>query len=159
VKVFVSDAFYASSSDIVRNDLINAFSWWKEDSSREYLSPFFGKDSALITPTVGGNAYVLRHCHLVPLHSQEALRRWSIEHRRKSRKTSDRVLIYAQHADKYLLIDVVDDPGAHEIMRMSDKRGKSLMQKFAEEANAFLNGPQSHPPPLLAIDTSVVSAS
>lgn len=150
MKVFVSGAFYASSSDIVRRDLVKAFTWWKQDPSREFESPFFGKDSALIRPSVGGCTYMLRHCHVVPLHNAAEKRRWAIEHKRRSRKTSDRVLIYVEHRDQYLLIDVIDDPGAHEIMRMVDQQGKSFMQKCAEEAHAFIYGHQTLPPPVLA---------
>ena len=138
--VFVSDAFQAYSSAQVRDGLVEAFKWWKASPAREFQSPFFGKDSALVKPKVGGREYALRHCHLAPIADAVARARWASAHRFGSRKVSDRVLIYAQDGESYYLIDVVDDPGAHEIMRMTDRKGRSFMLKCAEDARAFLDG-------------------
>lgn len=140
MRVFLSESFCAYSSKQAQDALIFSFKWWKDSPEREFQSPFFGKDGGLIRPKVGGREYALRHCHLVPLADPVAKARWAKAHKYGSRKTSDRVLIYAQSGDDYYLIDVVDDPGAHEIMRMLDKQGRSFMQKCAEEADAFLSG-------------------
>ena len=139
MQVFVSAAFHAYASDQVRADLIQAFKWWKTSPDREFKSPFFAKDSATAKPSVNGKKHLLRHCHLIPLHDAEALAKWVKNLRWHSRKTSDRVLVYVQRDDDYFLIDVVDDPGAHQIMRMFDKNGKSFMLSCAQSAEAFLN--------------------
>lgn len=140
MRVFVSDALRNYFSAQSSQDLIEAFKWWKEDVGREFKSPFFGKDSGLIRPKVDGRDYALRHCHLIPLNDERALSRWKADFRRESRKTSDRVLIYAQDDEDYYLIDVVDDPGAHQIMRMVDSQGYSFMARCAREASSFLSG-------------------
>jgi len=140
MRIFVSQAFRSYASAKVVADLVDAFKWWKESTGREFQSPIFGKDAALFSPKVGGRAYALRHCHLVPLNDANALKAWARSHRFGSRKVSDRVLIYVQQDDDFLLIDIVDDPGAHALMRMTDKQGKSFMLKCAEEAEAFFDG-------------------
>lgn len=117
-----------------------AFKWWKADVSREFESPFFGKDAALIAPKVGGREYALRHCHLIPMCDIAEKTKWIQAFKRRSRKTSDRILIYAQQGEDFYLINVIDDPGAHQIMRMQDMQGRSFMLECAKEADAFLNG-------------------
>lgn len=133
--------------------VVLAFRWWKSDPANENRSPVFGKDSANLAPAVNGEKFVLRHCHLIPLCNKIALAQWEKNFARKRRKTSDRVLFYAQDPifdkpngenldlqRKFYLIDIADDPGAHELMRMSDAMGKRIMSKIADEAELFLYG-------------------
>lgn len=140
MRVYVSKAFKQYASQAVQESLVSAFKWWKYSESREYESIFFGKDAALVKPKIDGRDYVLRHCHLIPLNDGNQLKVWYRNHRWKARKTSDRVLIYVQAGENFYLIDIVDDPGGHEIMRMTTKDGKSFMGQCAQEAHAFLNG-------------------
>lgn len=138
MQVFVSPRFENYLSENARDALISAFKFVKSSPNNEYKSALIGKDSAFIEPQVNGAKYALRHCHLIPLADKEALIKWTKDHRRSRRKTSNRVLIYVQRADDFYLIDVVDDPpGAHEIMKMVDFAGKSFMLKCAQEADAF----------------------
>lgn len=138
--VYVSGSLRSVLSTSEVSDLIAAFAWWKTAESRLYDSPVFGKDSKTLKPTVHGQAYVMSHCHLAPKNSSEDKARWLRDFRRRARKTSDRVLFYVQDGARFFLIDIVDDPGAHEIMRMTDKQGKTFMLKCAEQAEAFLDG-------------------
>lgn len=138
--IFVSDELKSALPAAELADLADEFRWWKADPAREYDSPWFGKDSKLLRPTVDGVAYVISHCHLIPKNSTEDRVRWQREFRRRSRKTSDRVLFYIEDAGKFFLVDIVDDPGAHEIMRMTDRNGKAFMQKCADQAKTFLSG-------------------
>lgn len=140
MRVFVSAQFLAYSSPKVRDDLINAFKWWKATPDREYLSPFFGRDLGTIAPKVNGKDYLLRHCHLIPLNDPPKLRQWEKSLRWKSEKKSDRILLYVQRGDDFFLIDVVDDPGAHQVMKMVDSKGRSFMHKCAADAGLFFDG-------------------
>ena len=55
-------------------ELIDVFAEWKEaGESGEDDFYEFGKDTAYVAPTVNGEAYVLRHVHLVPLLDGEQL--------------------------------------------------------------------------------------
>ena len=81
--------------DAERNDahrlLVESFQNWK--SGGEYGHYLFGKDAAYAAPSVDGTPYLLRHVHLAPLSDQEQLKRWNGAWLRRSRKTSDRVLV------------------------------------------------------------------
>lgn len=140
MRVHLSNDFKTYASDAARADLIEAFRWWKASSSREFDSPFFGKDCAFVTPTVNGKKYTLWHCHLIPLNNLNALAKWRKDFRWRSRKTSDRYLIYVRQGDDYFLIAVLDDPGAHYITSGLGAQGHSFMAKCVWEAEAFLNG-------------------
>ena len=139
MNLIFSDSLKNQLSDNTKNIIKEEFLWWKSDKRNEFISEIFGKDSALITPKINGKPYVLRHCHLPPLNDKKALAKWKQCHRLGSRKVSDRVLIYAENNSDYYLIDILDDPGAHEIMKMKDVKGRSFMLKCAEEADIFLN--------------------
>lgn len=139
--IYVSNELKAALSAVELADLIGEFRWWKTDAAaREYESPVFGKDSKLLRPTVDGAAYVISHCHLIPKNSTSDYLRWQRDFRRRARKTSDRVLFYIEDAGKFFLVDIVDDPGAHEIMRMTDATGRAFMNKCAQQAKVFLDG-------------------
>lgn len=138
--IYVNVELRSSLSTDELIDLIDMFRWWKASPCREYESLFFGKDSKLVRPTVNGVAYVMSHCHLMPKTDSAARDQWSRAFKRRARKTSDRVLFYVQDGEQFYLIDIVDDPGAHDIMRMADRQGKAFMLKCAEQAEAFLDG-------------------
>lgn len=120
--------------------LIAAFQTWKRGD--EYGHYLFGKDAAYAAPSVDGIPYLLRHVHLAPLSDQEQLKRWNTAWLRRSRKTSDRVLVYVERiagnqAD-HLLIYVLPEPEAHTIATMKTREHRELMEGFANVAAAFL---------------------
>lgn len=120
-------------ADILIEDFID----WK--SGDEYGSYVFGKDGAYAAPTVDGEKNVLRHVHLVPITDRVKLRQWNRAWRRRSRKVSDRALVYVDGGKgKYLLIYILDEPGAHDIAKMKTAKHKELMGAFAAIAEAFL---------------------
>lgn len=123
------------------NEFASAFAQWKaEGVAGEYNSYLFGKDSAYSTPKVDGTPYTLRHVHLVPITEISALTKWDKNWKNKSRKTSDRVLVYVgDETDGMLLIFILPEPDAHEIARMQTAQDKEIMQGFAEVAAAFLD--------------------
>lgn len=122
------------------NTLVAEFDKWKAGgSATEYTSPLFGKDSAYIEPTVDGKKYTLRHVHLVPVSNLEKLAVWKRRHALKSRKTSDRALIYADDGKgDYLLIYILEEPDGHDIPKMKTKADQETMEGFAEVAAAFI---------------------
>jgi hypothetical protein len=118
--------------------LMADFADWK--AGDEYGHFFFGKDGAYATPTVDGEKNVLMHVHLVPIADMEQLIQWKKKFKFRSRKTSDRVLVYVSDERKgHLLIYILDEPDAHEIARMKTKEHKEIMDGFAEVAAEFLD--------------------
>jgi mRNA interferase YafO len=64
---------------------------------------------------------------------------WEKKFRRGSRRTSDRVLIYAgKQSGPFLLIFILDEPDAHRIAAMRTREDRETMEGFAEVAAAFL---------------------
>lgn len=125
-------------SDGFDSDLfIQSFKDWKQKD--EFSSYLFGKDSAYFSPRVNGTPYTLRHVHLVPIVDQSSLHRWKLDWKNKSRKTSDRVLVYVKNHNSYLLITILPEPGSHQIARMQTQQDKDLMQRFAIIAEAFID--------------------
>ena len=116
------------------------FAAWKAaGEAGEYASYLFGKDGGYIVPLVNGQRYVLRHAHLVPLADAAALRIWEAQWRRRSRKTSDRVLIYVSDAAHgHLLIYILEEPTAHAVAKMRTSAEKQVMDQFAAIAEAFI---------------------
>lgn len=117
--------------------LCREFLNWK--ATGEYDHHSFGKDSAYIAPPVNGEKYALRHVHLVPVLDGKQIVRWSQIFKRRGRKTSDRVLIYAKNATgDYLLIYILTEPDAHKIATMQNQTDKELMESFAKVAGDFM---------------------
>lgn len=121
--------------------LVSEFERWKDKGAAgEYSSYFFGKDSAYIDPKVNGAPYTLRHVHLAPITQAKQIAKWNRDWLNKSRKTSDRVLVYVSNSNgEALLIFILPEPDAHEIARMKTPQDKALMNSFSEIADAFLN--------------------
>jgi len=119
------------------NLFIETFKEWK--SGDEYGSYHFGKDGAYVTPLVNGDKYVLRHVHLVPVVNQKQLILWKKRWKIKGRKTSDRVLIYAQDKQRnFLLIFILSEPDAHAVAEMKTQQHREIMEGFACVADAFV---------------------
>jgi len=102
-----------------------------------YVDEFFGKDSAYVRPKVGGKSYVLRHVHLKPF-EPAALTQWESDHWLRTRKVSNRVLVYASDGKgNHLLIFILNEPDAHAIADMKTAEDKATMEGFATVAEAF----------------------
>lgn len=117
------------------------FDAWKATGTEgEYESFLFGKDGAYARPKVDGDQYLLRHVHLVPLKNVVQLSIWKKLWRRRSRKTSDRVLVYASDTrSNHLLIFILEEPTAHDVAMMKSEQDTRLMERFAAIAAAFLH--------------------
>jgi Toxin YafO, type II toxin-antitoxin system len=142
VPTFSTRALQAQLIDLgeVPDEWVRYFDHWvRLPEDARYGDYFFGKDSAYIKPLVGAIPYALRHVHLVPIANIEALRKWDSAHRRKGRKTSDRVLVYTyDQRGNHLLIFVLDEPHAHTIASMRTREGTETMNGFAAVAEAFI---------------------
>jgi len=127
------------------------FDAWKAGfPDSEYKHFAFGKDGAYTTPMVDGKKYMLRHVHLAPAHDQQALSKWLYQHQagmsrgKWQRKTSNRVLVYASRraplgGEDHLLMQILNEPDAHQIALMKTAADKHLMEQFAECAAAFIH--------------------
>lgn len=139
-----------SFTAVLRNQLIQLaedpanfaaeFDRWKaEGEAGEFDSLLFGKDSAYIAPAVAGLPNVLRHVHLVPLFDARTKELWIKRWQRRSRKTSDRALVYvSDQAHGHLLIYILQEPLAHEIASMKTPEHWRLMHQFAKVAEHFI---------------------
>jgi hypothetical protein len=100
----------------------------------------FGKDTPYRKPLVDG-ADKLMHVHLMPSVNKGDhdlwMKRWRLK-RPASHRTSDHVLVYVadDHGD-WLLIAILDEPGAHAIADMRTPENKATMEGFAAVAEAF----------------------
>ena len=113
--------------------------WKARGSAGEYDNYFFGKDGAYVGIKMDAPHGKLMHVHLVPILDPVAFARWERDWARRSRKTSDRALIYADDGHgNYLLIYVLDEPTAHAIASMATQQDKETMQAFAAVASAFV---------------------
>lgn len=113
--------------------------WKSRGPNGEYSSYLFGKDGAYGAPKVNGAPNALRHVHLVPLKDLSALARWDKDWKRRTRKRSDRHLVYV--SDPYyghLLLWILDEPGSHEIATMKSPGDRELMLQFAAVADKFI---------------------
>jgi hypothetical protein len=127
------------------------FDAWKAGfPGTEYTNFAFGKDGAYATPTVDGKKFVLRHVHLAPVADLKALKTWKKHYDigkkngRGSRRTSNRVLIYATRQtasgeQEHLLMFILTEPDAHEVAEMRTADNRRFMEQFSECAAAFLH--------------------
>lgn len=117
----------------------NLFKQWKL-SKDEHGCYHFGKDSAYFTPVINGDNYILRHVHLVPVIDKSQLYSWKKKFSFRSRKTSDRVLIYVDDKKgNFLLVYILSEPDAHEVARMKTQQHREIMESFAAIAEAFID--------------------
>lgn len=123
------------------DDFLEEFAWWKADpEDREYSSPIFGKDASYERILVNGKAFVLRHVHLAPT-NPDAQVVWNKRWKQRSRKTSDRALVYVSDGrDDHLLIFILDEPDAHAVAEMKTAEDRATMEGLAECADEFLCG-------------------
>lgn len=133
------------------DEFCQVFDAWKAGfPDSEFTHPLFGKDGAYSRPMVDGTPYVLRHVHLMPVQNSSARDRWMATHKqgiqkgRWSRKTSDRVLVYATRRppggkEEHLLLFILDEPEAHETANMKTPDAKQLMGQLASCAADFMD--------------------
>ena len=116
------------------------FDHWKSLGARsEYASYLFGKDAAYAVPVVNGQRNMLRHVHLVPLRDFEQKVKWDRAWEVRSRKTSDRALVYVSDLRHgHLLLYILDEPSAHSVARMQTPDDRQLMKAFARVADRFI---------------------
>lgn len=136
--IFVSDIFAdsAKACSVNVSQLAKMFNWWKADPARINQSMWFGRDTAYDEPQLQGRGRLLRHCHLLPLIDEEAWERWLRVFKMKGEKTSDKALVYAEHGGDYVLLYILDEPGAHERAR----KEKKTMTALYRRAIAFSDG-------------------
>lgn len=138
----LTDAICAQLQELGQtpNNFASEFDHWKSRGPNgEYSSYLFGKDGGYVAPGVGGVPNTLRHVHLVPLLDVEQMSRWDRDWKRRTRKRSDRHLVYV--SDPYyghLLLWILDEPGSHEIALMTSPEDRDLMHQFAAVADHFI---------------------
>ena len=133
MKVSVSSLIKREFANLDRlNTFIEQFSNWKT-SSDEYNFYLFGKDSEFIFPKIVEGKF--KHVHIMPLDNVE-LQKWDKKWKYKSRKTSNRFLIYAQNQiGDYLLIAILEN--GHNVIKMQNEKDKLLMSGYAKIADNF----------------------
>lgn len=113
--------------------------WKNRGPSGEYTDYFFGKDSAYHSPKIASPDGKLMHVHLVPILDEDALKKWDKDWGRRTRKRSNRALVYADSGSgDYLLIFVLNEPDAHAIAEMQTQEHAETMEFFAKVADAFI---------------------
>lgn len=135
----LSNQISALGEDVT--NFLSQFDNWKSLGSHgEYSSRLFGKDGAYSSPTVGGKSNTLRHVHLLPISDPEQLKVWNKRFDKKSRKTSDRALVYvSDETHGHLLIYILAEPDAHRVAQMSTSDDSNLMRKLAAIADTFIH--------------------
>jgi len=114
--------------------------WKARGDDGEFDHYLFGKDGAYARPPVGGIHYTLRHVHLAPLSNPLARQDWDVAWRRRSRKTSDRALVYVTDSvHGHLLVAILDEPGAHDVAAMQTPEDAKIMRQLAMVAEQFIN--------------------
>lgn len=128
----LDSAFGAGSAQVFCAE----FSEWR----RVGKHVLFGRDGPYRKPKLRDDG-ALMHVHLIPsLQKWEAdrwMRLWK-QGRPASQRTSDQALVYAENnAGDYLLIAILDEPGAHAVSDMRTPENKAVMEGFAAVADAF----------------------
>lgn len=108
-------------------DLISDFQDWKAGQPDD--SYIFGWD------VLGIGSTYLYHAHMVPLNVKADLVTWDNAWSLRGRRTSDRYLFYADGGARegFLLVAVIDDPGAHLIWQAAYKSMRDELEHIAEQ--------------------------
>ena len=114
-------------------DLITDFQDWKSGHPDDHY--LFGHDVRGI-----GSAYLL-HAHMAPLTITADKVTWDAAWQKCRKRTSDRYVFYADGGSRegYLLVAVIDDPGAHAIWQ--NAVAVSDFEQVAEDFCVFGNTP------------------
>ena len=113
--------------------LVEAFSDWKAAGEDDHY--LFARDA------LNRGSKWLRHVHIVPLNNVEALEHWDAAWSRYRKRTSDRYLFYVDGGSLYgfLLLHIVDDPGAHRFLSTPTKAEQQLLNVFEHIADKFVH--------------------
>jgi hypothetical protein len=142
----LTEALQAERPDLAKikgwERLVSDFAEWKALGDQGINDSFaFGKDGPYLAPKLEGNKR-LQHVHLPPMSDHDDLVRWNKAYywRKKNPrpKVSDRVLVYCQDGDDYLLIYILGEPDAHDIAKMTTPEDEATMRGFARVAEAFI---------------------
>lgn len=106
--------------------LAQEFAAWKAGGEDDHYD--FGKDG------LGINSKVLCHVHMVPKNVRGAQDAWDKAWARYGRRTSDRYLFYAYGGPRlgWLLLDVIDDPGAHKVWEDEQRDYRLQLEAWAQ---------------------------
>lgn len=125
-------------------DLVDEFEFykrgWPKSEDRFY---YFGKDGGYSFPPLT-DPHQIQHVHLWPSADSPESKAWeagwdrTVEKEKPTRKTSNRVLVYARDGHQYLLIYILPEPDAHAIAKGLTKDTAALMNRFKEISEAFI---------------------
>lgn len=107
--------------------LIKDFTAWKSGKD-EFGHYFFSRDKV---------EKGLRHVHIVPKNNSVDLATWNRlwKARRPHLRRSDRYLLYAHdNTHGYLLIQIIDDPGAHNLWQ---PKNRAVLERYEIVADNF----------------------
>jgi Toxin YafO, type II toxin-antitoxin system len=125
---WLTQAFAAEGVDAQR--FMDRFVQWKQAGEDE--SYFFGKDALNL------RSKLIRHVHMVPLASPQALAAWDTNWQRRRKRVSDRFLFYVDGARHgYLLLYIVNDPGAHDFLNSANPASRAVRQAMQKMADQF----------------------
>jgi hypothetical protein len=81
----------------------------------------------------------LLHVHMIPQNEPERRKQWESDWKNYRKRRSDRYLIFANGGPRlgYLLIDLIEDPGAHLLWERSQKSKLSALERLADN---FIHG-------------------
>lgn len=120
-------ALTASGQD--PEELKSNFTEWKSGEPEEHY--WFSRD---VKGDLG-----LFHAHLIPRNDLEKRSQWDSDWGDYRKRRSDRYLLYANGGLRYgyLLIDVIEDPGAHDLWTSAQRRRLSNFETIADNFTYF----------------------
>jgi hypothetical protein len=127
------------ADELAPDEFAQYFAEWRQSwPNYEFTDPYFGKDGDYAQPLRNGKR-VLRHVHLEPPLTSPKYETWQRAAKRCSRKTSDKMLVYAYDpAHGYLLLHIAHEPNGHALGDMDTPGTKLLMNTMADVADAFI---------------------
>ncbi len=128
ISPWLQEAF--SAENINAQHFIDRFVQWKHSGEDE--SYFFGKDALNL------HSCMVRHVHMVPISTPNALAAWDTNWQRRRKRVSDRFLFYVDGGRHgYLLLYIVNDPGAHEFLSSKDSANQAVQRVIQVMADEF----------------------
>lgn len=121
----LTDQLLAENLDPIQ--LIIDFSDWKAGAEDDHF--VFGRDG------LGRGSKLLNHVHMVPLFVPEDWDEWQRCWENSWPRKSDRYLFYADGglAYGYLLIAIINDPGAHKVWSAPFKAYRIALEQIADD--------------------------
>lgn len=125
-------------------DLVDEFAFYKDGWPQfQDMFYYFGKDGGYTFPQLTA-PHQIQHVHLWPSSVSPESTDWEAgwtrtENTKKpTRKTSNRVLVYAKDGHQYLLIYILPEPYAHDIAKSLTNETAALMNLFKRITEAFI---------------------